>query len=102
MELLHQQGGRHPAEFQGPGGPQQLIPPVENARPIDPVGDLRLEARIALHIDGTRGKKTPVAEVPQPWGKTVAEQIEAGKMAGDTCILISLTGYCGSMHGALG
>ena len=79
LELLHQQRRGHPAELQGTRGPQQLIPPVEHALPLDPARDMGLKARIALHVDGTRCKEAAVGEVPQPRGEAVAQQIEEGK-----------------------
>ena len=34
------------------------------------------EPRIALHVDGSRGKEPPVVEIPQPGGEAEAQEIE--------------------------
>jgi hypothetical protein len=79
LELLDKQRGRHPAEFHRPDDPQHVVPPIQNPLTIDPVGDLGLEAWIALHVDGTGGKETPVAEVAEAWGEAIPQEIKEGK-----------------------
>src|SRR5437016_140369 len=77
--LWHQQGRGHPTELQGARHPQEVIPPVEHALSLDPAGDIRLEAGIALDVDRTRCKQAAVADVSQPRGEAVAQEVEESK-----------------------
>ena len=72
LELSHQPRRGHPAKLLGARHPQQLIPPGENALPLDPAGDIGLKAGIAVDVDGTRRKQAAIAKVPQPGGEAVA------------------------------
>jgi hypothetical protein len=43
VELLHEEGGGHPAQPDGAGNAQHLLPPVQNARSADAPPDMGLE-----------------------------------------------------------
>src|SRR5712692_8180823 len=79
LELLHQQRGGHPAELYRARRAHHLVPPVENPRPIDAVRNMGLEPRIALHVDGSRGKEPPVVEISKPRGEAEAQESEERK-----------------------
>src|SRR5881409_4133794 len=80
LELLHEERRRDPAQLDRARRADHLVPPVENPRPIDAARQIGLEPRRALHIDGSRGKKPPVVEIPQPGGEAEAKRSKSAKM----------------------
>src|SRR5437660_8295987 len=79
LELLHQERGGYPAEFDRARRAHHLVPPVENPRPIDAARNMGLEPRIALHVDGPRGKEPSVVEIAEPGGEAEAQEIKKRK-----------------------
>src|SRR4029453_9752656 len=76
LELLHQQRGGHPAELDRARPAHNLIPPIENRWPIDGARNMGVEPRIALHVDGPRGKAPSVVEIPQPGSEAEAQEVK--------------------------
>ena len=56
--------------------------------PIDPVGDLRLEPGIGLHVDGLRGKEATIAQIAQAGREAIPQEIKERKddLGGARCI----------------
>src|SRR5262245_34623557 len=79
MELLHEEGRRDPAQPDRAGDAQHLLPPVENPGPPDAPTDIRLKARIALHVEGSGGVEALPSQITQAWGEPEAHQIKERK-----------------------
>ena len=79
MELLHEEGRRDPAQPERAGDAHHLLPPVENPGPPEAPTDIRLEARIARHVEGSGGVEALPSQITQAWGEPEAHHIKAGK-----------------------
>src|SRR5262249_7423728 len=76
LELLDEEGRRHPAEFHRSDDPHHVVPPLQNPEAIDPVSNLRLEAGIPLHIDGPRRKEAAIAQVTEARSEAIPQEVK--------------------------
>ena len=73
MELLHEERRRDSTQPDRASDAQHLLPPVENPGPPNAPTDIRLEAWIALHVEGAGGVEALPSQIPQTWSEPEAD-----------------------------
>src|SRR5215470_98808 len=75
VELVDEERRGHPAQTDRACHPEAFVPPVENPGTPDAPAHIRLEPRIALHVEGPRGVQALPPQIPQAWRETEPDQI---------------------------
>src|SRR5712691_3506187 len=79
VELLHEEGRGDPAQPDRAGDAQHLLPPVKNPGASDAPTDIRLEARIALHVERPGGVQALTPHITQAWREPETHSIKEGE-----------------------